>query len=112
MSKITTDQVAHIAGLARIRIAEADLATFTDELSSILGFVEQLQDVDTSSVDPLFQSTGVHNALREDAVEPNTIDRNKLLECSPLPIIDHQIQTPSAHGSWLTPLHLRRLIKN
>ena len=98
MSSITTDQVAHIAKLARLNLAAADLAKFTDEMQNILKFVDQLSEVDTEGIEPLFQSTGQRNALREDVIEPSKVDPKDLLACSPLPIIDHQIQTPSAHG--------------
>lgn len=98
MSTITTDQVAHIAGLARLHIEEAKLEGFTKEMQEILQYIDVLQEVDTSSIAPLFQSTGQTNALREDVITNKEVDNKDLLSCSPLPIIDHQIQTPSAHN--------------
>jgi aspartyl-tRNA(Asn)/glutamyl-tRNA(Gln) amidotransferase subunit C len=60
--------VAHIATLARLRVAEADLAPLAKELSGIMTWIEQLNEVDTSGVEPM---TGVLNRglpEREDVV--------------------------------------------
>ena len=61
--------VAHIAVLARIRLAETELEPLTEELSQILTWIEQLNEVDTSGVPPM-TSGAVDGALpmREDEV--------------------------------------------
>ena len=98
MTALTKDQVRHIAKLARLRLTPAEEEKFPKELTSILQYVDMLQEVDTSKVEPTAQVTGQVNALREDVVNPSPVSPDLLLATSPLPITDHQIVTPSAHG--------------
>jgi aspartyl-tRNA(Asn)/glutamyl-tRNA(Gln) amidotransferase subunit C len=60
--------VRRIATLARIRMDEAEVATLVGELNSILGWIEQLNEVDVAGVDPLTGSTQMALKLREDVV--------------------------------------------
>ena len=60
--------VAHIAALARIRVAEDALEPLARELSSILGWVEQLNEVDTAGVAPMTSVAATTPPLREDRV--------------------------------------------
>ena len=60
--------VAHIAALARIRISEAELDPLADELSHILTWMEQLNEVDTSGVAPMMSVTATGPPMREDEV--------------------------------------------
>ena len=98
MFQLTEDQVRHIATLARLLISDEEVEQYAKELTSIFDFIEQLKEVDTSNVEATEQVTGLTNSLREDEVKPSDATPEALLECSPLPIVDHQIQTPSAHG--------------
>jgi aspartyl-tRNA(Asn)/glutamyl-tRNA(Gln) amidotransferase subunit C len=61
--------VVRIAHLARIRVPEADLDGLADELSNILGWVEQLDEVDTDGVEPMASATeGMGLRQRKDVV--------------------------------------------
>ncbi len=60
--------VRRIANLARIRVAEAEVATLQQELNGILGWIEQLQEVDVSAVQPLAGAASMALRMREDAV--------------------------------------------
>ncbi|MBS0558750.1 MAG: Asp-tRNA(Asn)/Glu-tRNA(Gln) amidotransferase subunit GatC [Proteobacteria bacterium] len=60
--------VRRIANLARIRVAEAEVATLQQELNGILGWIEQLQEVDVSAVEPLTGAASMALRMREDAV--------------------------------------------
>jgi aspartyl-tRNA(Asn)/glutamyl-tRNA(Gln) amidotransferase subunit C len=60
--------VAHIATLARIRLAEAELEPLAGELSHILDWVEQLNEVDTADVPPMASSAEASLPMRGDAV--------------------------------------------
>ncbi len=98
MSVLTHDQVLHIAKLARLTLKPEEIDTMTKELSSILTYIELLNEVDTSSVDPTAQVTGLTNTLRDDIIVPSEASPDALLGCSALPITDHQISAPHAHG--------------
>jgi aspartyl-tRNA(Asn)/glutamyl-tRNA(Gln) amidotransferase subunit C len=60
--------VAHIAALARIRVDEAELESLTGELSGIVGWFEQLREVDTEGVAPMTSVAANGLPMREDAV--------------------------------------------
>ena len=98
MTKLSTDDVRHIAKLCRLNLSDEQVEKFSTELSSILAFVAKLQEVNTENVEPTPQATGLTNGFREDVVVTDGPASDALLGTSALPIIDHQIQTPSAHG--------------
>ena len=60
--------VAHIATLARIRLAESELEPLAAELSQILRWVEQLAEVDTAEVAPMTSVAAMRLPMREDEV--------------------------------------------
>ena len=60
--------VAHIATLARIRLSEAELEPLAEELSQILDWVEQLNEIDTSAVAPMASVAASGLTMREDRV--------------------------------------------
>src|SRR6202162_3005549 len=60
--------VAHLAALARIRLGESELESLAAELSHILGWVEQLGEVDTSDVAPMTSVAATLLPMREDVV--------------------------------------------
>jgi aspartyl-tRNA(Asn)/glutamyl-tRNA(Gln) amidotransferase subunit C len=60
--------VKHVARLARIAVDEADAERMTGELNAILGFVEQLGEVDVSGVEPMTSVTPMEMRKRQDAV--------------------------------------------
>lgn len=98
MTKLSPDDVRHIAKLCRLNLTDSEVEKFSTELSSILEFVEKLQELDTSAVEPTPQVTGLTNVFRKDEVACDGATTKELLDSSPLPIVDSQIQTPSAHG--------------
>jgi aspartyl-tRNA(Asn)/glutamyl-tRNA(Gln) amidotransferase subunit C len=75
--------VRHIAKLARIAVTDDEVAALAPELSNILGWVEQLQEVDVSGVAPM--TAVIPNALRlrEDAVTDGGI-RDQVLANAPV----------------------------
>ena len=60
--------VAHIAALARIRLSEAELDPLVDELSHILTWMGQLNEVDTSGIAPMASVAAAGLTMREDEV--------------------------------------------
>lgn len=61
-------EVAHVAALARIRLTEAELEPLAAELSEILGWVEQLREVDTDGVPPMTSVAVMRLPMRDDVV--------------------------------------------
>ncbi len=79
---VTTQEVQKIARLARIAMSEEDAAALAPELNKILGFVEQLEEVDTSSVAPMAAVIPNTLRLREDVVTDGNV-REKALANAP-----------------------------
>ncbi len=65
---VDADTVRRIGKLARIRVAEEDVSALEGELNTILGFVEQLDEVDVSGVEPMVSVTPMALRRREDKV--------------------------------------------
>jgi aspartyl-tRNA(Asn)/glutamyl-tRNA(Gln) amidotransferase subunit C len=68
---LTRDEVAKVALLARLRLGPDELETFTGQLSSIVEFVAQLQELDTRDVEPLAHGVEVRNVFRDDVRGPS-----------------------------------------
>ena len=65
---VDRDTVKRIARLARLEIAESDLDTLAGELSNLLGWVEQLDEVDTADVAPMTSVADMKLRWRKDEV--------------------------------------------
>jgi aspartyl-tRNA(Asn)/glutamyl-tRNA(Gln) amidotransferase subunit C len=70
---VDTETVARIAALARIRLGEEELAAMVPELNAILGFVEQLGEVDVTGIEPMTAVIENHLRLREDVIDPDPL---------------------------------------
>jgi aspartyl-tRNA(Asn)/glutamyl-tRNA(Gln) amidotransferase subunit C len=68
---LTADQVRWVAHLARLELTDAELALMTRQLSAILDYVAQLQQVDTDGVEPLVHAVELHNVFRNDEPAPS-----------------------------------------
>ena len=63
---ISDKEIRHIAGLARIKITEKEEKGLKKDLSSILEYIDKLNEVDTTGVEPLYQTTGLADSFRKD----------------------------------------------
>ena len=64
--KITPEEVRYVATLARLSLSEAEVEKTTLQLDTILSYVEKLDELDTSSVQPTTHALALRNAFRED----------------------------------------------
>jgi aspartyl-tRNA(Asn)/glutamyl-tRNA(Gln) amidotransferase subunit C len=67
-SRINLDQVRHVARLARLELAPAEELSLQADLSAILTYVDKLNQLDTSNVEPTAQVGEAGTPMREDAV--------------------------------------------
>ena len=79
---LSREEVAKVALLARLRLSAEELDTFTGQLNSIVGFVAQLQELDTSAVEPLAHGVEVRNVFRDDVRTPS-LPREEALANAP-----------------------------
>jgi aspartyl-tRNA(Asn)/glutamyl-tRNA(Gln) amidotransferase subunit C len=68
---LTSDEVRHIATLARVELTDADVERYREQLSSILAHFETLNAIDTSDVLPTAQTLELINVEREDISRPS-----------------------------------------
>jgi len=80
--KLTHDEVKNIAKLARLELKEEEVEKFTTQLSSILDYIDQLNEVDTDNVEPTYQVTGLKTVVREDLVD-QCETQEELVKCAP-----------------------------
>jgi aspartyl-tRNA(Asn)/glutamyl-tRNA(Gln) amidotransferase subunit C len=79
---VTSEQVRHIAKLARLAMTEEELERLVPELNNILGWVEQLGEVNTDGVEPLATVIEQKLRLRDDVVNDGNI-REEVLANAP-----------------------------
>jgi len=62
------EQVRHVAQLARLRLSDSEVADYAKQLSAIIGYVDKLNELDTTNVPPTTHPLPIHNVFREDVV--------------------------------------------
>jgi aspartyl-tRNA(Asn)/glutamyl-tRNA(Gln) amidotransferase subunit C len=68
---LSRQDVAKVGMLARLALSESDLDRMTGELSKIVGFVSLLEEIDTSTVEPLAHPLDTQNVFRDDVPKPS-----------------------------------------
>ena len=80
--KVTKDDVVKIAHLARLELKQTQVGEMQDSINKVLDWMEALNAVDTTGVEPLVHMTSALNHLRED-VAFDALDRSKALALGP-----------------------------
>lgn len=88
---LSEKEVNHIAKLARLNLSSEEVKRFSTQLSDILTYVEQLEEVDTDTIKETSQVTGLKNVTQKDNIDTKC-DGEALLLCSPLPKERKQIR--------------------
>lgn len=70
-SKLTEKEVRHVAKLARLNCTDEEITLFTEQLGAILEYIDQLDELDTTNIEPLAHCLPVHNVFREDVPQPS-----------------------------------------
>jgi aspartyl-tRNA(Asn)/glutamyl-tRNA(Gln) amidotransferase subunit C len=73
MSKLTNTEVLHVAKLAKLNLSEEEIEKFTTQLSSVLDYINELNEVDTSNIEPTSQTTGLENVKRDDVYKTDHV---------------------------------------
>lgn len=80
---MTKEEVQKLAKLSKIKLSEEEVKKFQEELSNILQYVEQLNEVNTDGVEPTSQVTGLENVSRKDKEESYDTDHADLMSNVP-----------------------------
>ena len=78
---LTKDQIKHVAKLANLSLDEKELQVYTEQLASVLNYMEVLQEVDTKNVPPTYQVLdGTTNVFREDKIKNSFSQKDALIQ--------------------------------
>ncbi len=81
-TRLTTEEVRHLAALARVGMTDDEIETMRDEMSNILENFDVLREVDTDSVEPTGHSVDVTSVMRDDVVAESS-PREEVLANAP-----------------------------
>jgi aspartyl-tRNA(Asn)/glutamyl-tRNA(Gln) amidotransferase subunit C len=81
MQKIQLQEVEHIARLSRLALSPQQLQLFQGQLSKILQYMDKLNELDTSAVEPTSHVLQLKNVFREDVLRPSLPAEQMLSNC-------------------------------
>ena len=79
---LSAEEVRKVADLARLELSEADVETMARQLSAIVDYINQLQQVNTDGVEPLAHALDLHDVFRDDVPAPS-LDADQALANAP-----------------------------
>jgi aspartyl-tRNA(Asn)/glutamyl-tRNA(Gln) amidotransferase subunit C len=95
-ARITTDDVAHVAHLARLSLTDDEMVVFTAQLDAVLDHAADVEALDVTGVEPMVHPYPLRNVVRPDVVGP-TVDPDEVLAQAPS-VEDGQFQVPPILG--------------
>lgn len=95
-TRISADEVAHVASLARLSLTPSELELFTEQLGDVLEHAADVEALDLDDVEPLAHPLPLVNVLRVDEVTPS-LDRDEVLSQAPA-AEDGQFRVPRILG--------------
>lgn len=93
---ISREDVAHVAQLARLRLTDEELDTYTSQLAAVLDHAADVEALELDGVEPMIHPEDLVNVLRADEVAP-TLDRDEVLSQAPS-VEDGQFRVPQILG--------------
>jgi aspartyl-tRNA(Asn)/glutamyl-tRNA(Gln) amidotransferase subunit C len=79
---LSREEVLKVALLGRLKLSDGELEKFTTQLNQIVGYVEQLQQLDTEEVEPMAHPLPINNVFRADEMK-ESIGADKALANAP-----------------------------
>ncbi len=83
MAKLSIEDVEHIAKLSNLKLSSLEKEKFSGQLSNVIAFVEELNEVDTQGAEIISQVTGLTNITAEDKKEAGEMDYDKIAVNAP-----------------------------
>jgi len=80
--KLTRDQVRHVAELAKLKLTDAEVALFQEQLSAILNYAARLDELDVEAISPMADVLPLQNVMRLDAPKAS-FPRDVMLKNAP-----------------------------
>ena len=91
--EINGETIRHLAGLSAIEVSEKEVDRLTKDLKGIIGYISQLDELDTSGLEPTYQVFEMENVWRDDEIVPQDANREQLLALTK-EAKDNQIKVP------------------
>ena len=91
--EINCETIKHLADLSNFSVSEAESASLEKDLSEILNYISQLDEIDVSGVEPTYQVFEMENVWRADEILPQDATREELLALSKEQK-DNQVKVP------------------
>jgi len=93
MTQITKEDVQHLAQLSSLQLTDDEVDALRVDLENIVGYIQQLDELDTTGVEPTYQVTDLENVWRQDVVDNYGVEKSTLLTLAPATEAD-QIKVP------------------
>lgn len=83
MTQISREDVQRLAQLSSLQLDDSEVDSLRVDLENILGYIEQLSELNTEGVEPTYQVTDLENVWRDDVVDTYGLGRDELLALAP-----------------------------
>ena len=93
MTEISQSDVRHLAQLSSLQLADDEIEGLRVDIERIVGYIEQLQELNTEGVEPTYQVTDLQNVWRDDIIDDYGVSREALIKLAPSSE-NHQIKVP------------------
>ena len=90
---IKREDIKHLAELSEFSLSEKEIDSLQEDLQGIIGYISQLDELDTDNVEPTYQVFEMENVWRDDEILPQEADREALLALTK-ETKDNQIKVP------------------
>ena len=83
MTDISREDVQHLAQLSSLALSDQEIDNLRIDIGNILGYVDQLAELNTDGVEPTYQVTDLENVWRSDEIDDYGLGRDELLALAP-----------------------------
>ena len=94
MSEISKQDIEHLAKLSNLKLEDAEVENLQEDLINIIGYIEQLSELNTENIEPTYQVSDNQNIWRKDEINNYNVNRDKLLDLAVDNVVDNQIKVP------------------
>ncbi|MBB1544075.1 Asp-tRNA(Asn)/Glu-tRNA(Gln) amidotransferase subunit GatC [Candidatus Saccharibacteria bacterium] len=79
----TRDDILHLAKLSNLQLTDAKISALQQDVTNIVGYISQLDELDTTGVEPTYQVFEMENVWRADEIKSQDATREQLLTLAP-----------------------------
>lgn len=91
--EVNQETIGHLAKLSNFALSPEQSVALESDLSSIIGYISQLDELDTEGIEPTYQVFEMENIWRPDEIQPQEANREQLLALTQ-EVRDYQIKVP------------------